>query len=238
MPDIALHPEDKQLEPGHIFDSRFDRSMNLQQRLHLMMTRVDYIQKEKPKEPEAGGKKLRYSIVSHDAVTALIRQHAVACGVTIMPSDLDVVSHAGNIIVVKLMVTFRSIDSDEEVTVPGLGAGIDPGDKGPGKAISYAFKYALLKALMLETGDDPDLDQDVERLTEAETELYAHITNLKASVSLQDHDSVKDALAKGGVVHQAVQKVSAEASARAPELRAQVSAIAREVGFNMREEWA
>jgi hypothetical protein len=37
--------------------------------------------------------------------------------------------------------------------------GIDDSDKGPGKAISYAVKYALLKALGLETGDDPDEDQ-------------------------------------------------------------------------------
>lgn len=32
-------------------------------------------------------------------------------------------------------------------------------DKGPGKAISYAVKYAYLKAFALETGDDPDHDQ-------------------------------------------------------------------------------
>ena len=39
------------------------------------------------------------------------------------------------------------------------GYGIDPADKGIGKAISYSFKYALLKTFCLETGDDPDQDQ-------------------------------------------------------------------------------
>ena len=42
-----------------------------------------------------------------------------------------------------------------EVDYPGFG--IDQGDKGPGKALSYAFKYALLKTFCLETGEqDPE----------------------------------------------------------------------------------
>jgi hypothetical protein len=41
-----------------------------------------------------------------------------------------------------------------------MGYGVDPQDKGPGKAISYGVKYALLKVLGLETGDDPDEVQD------------------------------------------------------------------------------
>ncbi len=36
------------------------------------------------------------------------------------------------------------------------------GDKGPGKAISYAFKYACLKLFCLETGEDADNDATVE----------------------------------------------------------------------------
>jgi len=42
--------------------------------------------------------------------------------------------------------------------VPTFGYGIDPQDKGPGKAMSYGVKYGLLKALGLETGDDPERD--------------------------------------------------------------------------------
>jgi hypothetical protein len=44
--------------------------------------------------------------------------------------------------------------------VETIGYGVDPQDKGPGKAISYGVKYALLKVLGLETGDDPDTVQD------------------------------------------------------------------------------
>jgi hypothetical protein len=51
---------------------------------------------------------------------------------------------------------------DDRFAVDMIGIGIDrkvQADKCPGKAMSYAVKYAYLKALALETGDDPDLEQ-------------------------------------------------------------------------------
>ncbi len=65
----------------------------------------------------------------------------------------------GNRTQVLLKVRFANIDNPADfIDVPGLGYGVDDQDKGPGKATSYAVKYCLLKALGLETGDDPDLD--------------------------------------------------------------------------------
>lgn len=237
MTDLVLHPEDRKLIAGEIFDARFTREMNLAQRMHLMMTRLDYIQKTKPQAPEAGGKALKYSIVTHDVVTAEVRAHAVACGVIITPSDVQL-QIAGNMAIVQMVVEFRSIDDASDVIVVGTcGNGIDTGDKGPGKAMSYAFKYALLKGLMLETGDDPDTDQDVERLTETELQLYDQIKQLQRLLPDQQ-DVVTDALVKDGTLHKLVQAVAAEGSKRAPELRAQVSALARTCGVNLRETWA
>lgn len=45
---------------------------------------------------------------------------------------------------------------DEWVEVTTYGDGVDSQDKAPGKAMTYADKYALLKAYKIETGDDPD----------------------------------------------------------------------------------
>jgi hypothetical protein len=56
-------------------------------------------------------------------------------------------------------VRFANIDDPQDfIDVESCGHGIDTQDKGPGKAQSYAVKYALLKALGLETGDDADHD--------------------------------------------------------------------------------
>ena len=52
---------------------------------------------------------------------------------------------------------FLNMDNpDEYVDVKGYGDGVDALDKAPGKAITYADKYALMKAYKIETGDDLD----------------------------------------------------------------------------------
>ena len=56
-----------------------------------------------------------------------------------------------------MTIRFANIDAPSDfIDVPTFGYGVDQQDKGPGKAMSYAVKYALLKALGLETGDDAD----------------------------------------------------------------------------------
>jgi hypothetical protein len=126
---------------------------SLLQRLHAVMLEVDYIQKEK----KTG---MRYSIVSHDAVTAKVRPLMVKQGIVYYPCNM-VLEQIGNRTQVRMAVRFVNIDDAEDaIIVQTAGFGIDDQDKGPGKAISYAVKYALLKTLGLESGDDPDEDQD------------------------------------------------------------------------------
>lgn len=58
---------------------------------------------------------------------------------------------------IKTEYTFLNIDNPEEqFTTIVFSEGIDPGDKGSGKAMTYADKYALMKAYKISTGDDPD----------------------------------------------------------------------------------
>ncbi len=126
--------------------------LNIYQRLHEVMKAINYVQKESKKVNN------QYTFVSHDAVTAKIRQPLIDNG--ILPI-VRVVGHKqdGNRTEANIEVDFVNIDVPEErVTVPAFGYGIDPQDKGPGKAISYAFKYAVLKTFALETGDDPEKD--------------------------------------------------------------------------------
>lgn len=60
---------------------------------------------------------------------------------------------------VRLETVYRFVNiekPDEYVEITTYGDGVDPQDKAPGKAMTYADKYALLKAYKLITGDDPD----------------------------------------------------------------------------------
>jgi len=47
-------------------------------------------------------------------------------------------------------------DPSDYMDVVSYGDGLDVGDKSPGKAMTYADKYALMKAYKIITGDDPD----------------------------------------------------------------------------------
>lgn len=61
----------------------------------------------------------------------------------------------------RLEVTYRFVNVDnpaECIEIKSYGDGIDSGDKATGKAMTYADKYALLKAYKISTGDDPDTE--------------------------------------------------------------------------------
>lgn len=126
-------------------------AQNVHQRLAAVMAEVSYIQKEK----KSG---MNYTIVSHDAVTAKVRPALLKHGIVYYPVRCEH-THNGNRAECAMTVRFVNIDQpDDYFDVPTFGYGIDAQDKGPGKAMSYAVKYALLKALGLETGDDPDTE--------------------------------------------------------------------------------
>lgn len=58
---------------------------------------------------------------------------------------------------VKTIYRFVNVDKpDEFIDMTVFSVGIDSQDKGDGKAMTYADKYALMKAYKISTGDDPD----------------------------------------------------------------------------------
>lgn len=58
---------------------------------------------------------------------------------------------------IEVEYTFINVEKpDEQIKIISYGDGIDTQDKAPGKAMTYADKYALLKAYKIVTGEDPD----------------------------------------------------------------------------------
>ena len=158
--------------------------LNIAQRINAAMAEVDYIQKERKQG-------MQYTIVSHDAVTAKVRPILQRHGVVYYPRDMGI-NQSGNRTEAAFNVRFENIDDRTDfIDVATFGYGVDPQDKGPGKAMSYGVKYALLKVLGLETGDDPDTVQD-ERANHRPVEAppareklegpYPAMTTLKAAI--------------------------------------------------------
>lgn len=127
---------------------------NIFQRILGVMRELEYIQKGEAKVNN------QYRFVSHDQVSAKVHPLLVKHGIAVIPS-VDEMKQEGNRTEAKVSVHFVNVDNPSEVVVTKYyGYGVDSGDKGPGKAISYACKYALLKTFCLETGDDPDFDAE------------------------------------------------------------------------------
>lgn len=137
---------------------------NLCQRILGVMTDLDYIQKG---DKTVNG---QYRFVSHDQVIAAVHPLLVKHRIVVIPT-VEEMTQDGNRTTVKLIVDFVNADNPHDTrsvryiaqAIDGGGVNKDGkpipvGDKGPGKAISYAMKYALLKTFCLETGEDPDLD--------------------------------------------------------------------------------
>lgn len=126
--------------------------LNIHQRINAVMKNLSYVQKEEKKVNN------QYKFVSHDAVTAAVHPHLVEHGITAIPTVLSH-SQEGNRTEVDVRVTFTNMDDPTDTVICDyFGYGVDPQDKGPGKAFSYAKKYAFLQVFCLETGDDPERD--------------------------------------------------------------------------------
>lgn len=104
---------------------------------------------------------MKYSVVLNDDIVALVRPHFVELGILTYPVSRSRVQN-GNRTEMDLTVRFiNTEDADDYIDVESSGYGIDDGDKGAGKSCTYAIKYAIMKTLMIESGDDdPDLAQN------------------------------------------------------------------------------
>ena len=72
----------------------------------------------------------------------------------------------GNQIFLRIETIYRFVNiekPDEFIEITTYGDGIDTQDKAVGKAMTYADKYALLKAYKIITGDDADQEHSPDR---------------------------------------------------------------------------
>lgn len=182
-----------------------NEGLNVYQRLAKVMGAVAYVQKERKQG-------MQYTIVSHDKVTALVRPALLAAGIVYHPIRCEHTQN-GNRAECSMTVRFVNIDEPSDfIDVPSFGYGIDQQDKGPGKAMSYAVKYALLKALGLETGDDPETDNiqhQSQREIDAEQFLKSveiESANITGVATLDELKTIWGALPKALQCHPKIQK--------------------------------
>ncbi len=158
--------------------------MNIYQKLIEVRKAVPYLQKET--------KGFQYNYVSSSQVLSAVKAKMDEVGLLLIPRILDVqVSHKvvegkdkyGNVkktttYFTELTMEFTWVDADspdDSIVCSWYGQGIDiEGEKGVGKALTYAEKYFLLKTFNIATDkDDPDAFQ-------AKMELQENTVNLNS----------------------------------------------------------
>ena len=136
--------------------------MNIYEKLIEVRKAVPYLQKE--------AKGHQYNYVSSSQVLSAVRQRMDEVGLMLIPTITNTKVTAENdgkrtTYFTELWIDFTWVNAekpDETVKSSWYGQGIDiAGEKGVGKALTYAEKYYLLKTFNIATDtDDPDSFQD------------------------------------------------------------------------------
>lgn len=146
------------------------KALNIYEKMALATARIERVKKSLTIEIS---KTNSYKAVSEGGVLEAVKPIEEELGIYSYPIergivDKDIVTttseYNGNVkesskFFMRVETTYRfvNIDKPEEyLDIITYGDGIDSGDKAPGKAMTYADKYALLKAYKIETGEDPD----------------------------------------------------------------------------------
>ncbi len=137
----------------------------LVKKLAKVMSEIKYIEKR------GFNKFNNYKYATESDVAEKVREILSEQSVMMLP---DVVEHTTRehtnrkghieyIATVKVKFTFIDGETGEELAIHSAGEGQDAGDKAVYKAITGAQKYALMKAFMIPTGDDPEGDPNTDQ---------------------------------------------------------------------------
>lgn len=129
------------------------------------------------KDMQVGEGRFSYKAVSDNQVILAVKRSEEKNGIISIPTKQELVKteivksqnkdgrDVLSYVDVIMMTTRIHLISDPTkfIEVESFGRGLDSGDKGLGKASTYARKYALLNAYKIATGEDPDKDKSPEQ---------------------------------------------------------------------------
>lgn len=180
--------------------------LNLFQKIQAVANDVMNIEKDMT----VGSGSYSYKAVSDNVVTLAVKRAEKEHGIISIPIkqesiSSDVVKQIKNgkeslLYVDNIKMTLRIIDLDDTekfIDIESFGKGVDSGDKGFGKASTYARKYALLNAYKIATGEDPDADKSekIESVSKDEKKEAVHNycqKNNEVMVSVLSHFNVSE----------------------------------------------
>lgn len=141
----------------------YEKELNIYQRMLKAQTMIETVAKKL--EVEAG-KQRTYKAVCESDVLDAVKKAEEACGIYSYPfireiyENKETKNSCGTInfwMRFKVIYRFLNVDDPTDfIDITSYGDGVDTLDKAPGKGMTYADKYALMKAYKISTGDDLD----------------------------------------------------------------------------------
>lgn len=131
--------------------------LNLYQKISAVMQDVDYLQKD----DKISFKTTNYKAISEEKVTSTVRQSLIKHGLVILPIEQEH-SREGTLSVVNTNYKIVDTETGQFEIIVSSGTGADTQDKGVGKAMTYSYKYLLLRTFAIPTGEDPDKTSSAE----------------------------------------------------------------------------
>lgn len=140
-----------------------NNNLNIFERLLAITNELGKVEKSLNVSTGKGGS---YKALSEGDVLAAVKPLEAEFGVFSYPVNREVVDSQvlpsdgqKKTYFLRIKTTYRFVNVNnpaEFIDICSFGDGIDTGDKGCGKAITYSDKYALMKLYKIETGEDPD----------------------------------------------------------------------------------
>lgn len=164
-----------------------EEKMNLYKKIQAVSNEIKNIEKNMT----VGKGNYAYKAVQDIDVTLEVKQAETKYGLVSIPVRQELVKSeivrvvkdgGGETIqymdIVKMTLRIINLDNTSEfIDIESFGRGLDPGDKGFGKASTYARKYALLNAYKIATGEDPDENKSVEQKAVSKDEKKEAVIN-------------------------------------------------------------
>lgn len=118
-----------------------------------------------PKDKDNAQQKYKYA--SSDAILAKVNPAlasvglATVCELEVLDRQPRTTTSGGmwELVTVRASITIIDSETGAKIDTDGIGQGYDASDKAMSKAQTQARKYALLLALNISTGDDPEADE-------------------------------------------------------------------------------
>lgn len=129
-----------------------DKKLNLHQKMFEVMKNIEYLKKDDTVKYGSTA----YKAMSEEKVTMTVRKELINQGIIVYPIEQSV-EKDGSITTTNTRYKMVNVDDpDDYIILASSGQGADTQDKGVGKAMTYSFKYMLLRTFAIPTGEDPD----------------------------------------------------------------------------------